>query len=348
MAKACPDPRAARLRLADRETPSLTDLRTFARTLGATLMLAALPLAALTSAAQAEEWPTKPVKLMYNYPAGNGGDTVTRYVAEMLSKKFGQAFVVENRPGAAGAVGVETMTKSAPDGYTFLTTPNAPLVLLPLLRKVPYDPNDLVPVAALGEYVYAWSVLPTLGPKNMAELVALAKSKPGQLTYGTPGAGSATNLRGETWNKMAGIEVVHVPYRGGSEAIIDLLGGRLDIMIDYATFPHAKAGKVLLLAMTTSRRHPDFPDVPTIKEAGYDIGLPTFLSLYGIKGTPPDIVKKMGDAMKEITATPEYEERLLQIGFFAMKQTGPEVVALTTDSAKDFKTWVEKTGLKIE
>ena len=319
------------------------------RTLCAALTLSTLSFALpSTGQAQTQEWPNKPVKLMYNYPAGNGGDTVTRYLAELLSKKFGQPFVVENRAGASGAVGVETAAKSAPDGYTFLTSPNAPLVLLPVLRKVPYDSTDVVPVAALGEYIYAWSVLTSLGPKTMAELVALAKAKPGQLTYGTPGAGSATNLRGEAWKVMAGIDIVHVPYRGGTEAIIDLLGGRLDIMIDYATFPHAKAGKVLLLAMTTSRRHPDFPDVPTIKEAGYDIGLPTALSLYAVNGTPPEIVKKMGEAVAEITPTPEYEQRLLQIGFFAMNKTGAEVVAMNNAAADDFKTWVQKTGLKIE
>ena len=329
--------------------PRIPVLRTLARTLGAALTFLALPFALPSvGQAQTQDWPNKPVKLIYNYPAGNGGDTVTRYLAELLSKKFGQPFVVENRPGASGAVGAETAVKTAPDGYTFLTSPNAPLVLLPLLRKVPYDPNELLPIAALGEYIYAWSVLPSLGPKTMAELVALAKAKPGQLTYGTPGAGSATNLRAETWKVMAGIDIVHVPYRGGTEAIIDLLGGRLDIMIDYATFPHAKAGKVLLLAMTTSRRHPDFPDVPTIKEAGYDIGLPTALSLYAAKGTPPEIVKKMGDAVAAITPTPEYEQRLLQIGFFAMNKTGAEVVAMNNDAKSDFKNWVEKTGLKIE
>ncbi|MDX2157847.1 MAG: tripartite tricarboxylate transporter substrate binding protein [Hyphomicrobiaceae bacterium] len=309
-----------------------------------------LALAVLLPAAPAlaADWPTKPVRVIYNYPPGTGGDVVTRTVAEALHKSLGQPFVVENRSGAAGTVGVEAASRMTGDGYTILASPNAPMVLLPQLRKVAYDPKDFRPIAAMGEYVYGWAVLPSLGVKTVAELVALAKSKPGHLSYSSPGVGSATNLRGEALNILAGINTTHIPYRGGPDALNDFLAGRVDIMLDNAHYAHVKTGKAVMLAMTSSRRHPDFPDVPTMAEAGYKIDLPTWLAFYAIKGTPEDIGLKFGKAVAEIMARPEIKRRLLDIGFFAMDEKPEELNEMNKREFASYEAWVKRANFKID
>jgi tripartite-type tricarboxylate transporter receptor subunit TctC len=310
--------------------------------LGAIASLFVLPAAAT-------DWPTKPVRLIYNYPPGTGGDVITRAIAEALHQKLGQPFVVENRSGASGTVGVEAASRLAPsDGYTILSSPNAPMVLLPQLRKVAYDPKEFRPIAAVGEYVYGWAVLPSLGVKSVAELVALAKSKPGELSYSSPGAGSATNLRGEALNILAGVNITHIPYRGGPEALTDFLAGRVSIMLDNAHYPHVKAGKAVMLAMTSSRRHPDFPDVPTMAEAGYKIELPTWLAFYAIKGTPDDIALKFGNTVAEITARPEIQRRMLDIGFFAMDEKPEQLAEMNRREFQSYEAWVKRANSKID
>jgi tripartite-type tricarboxylate transporter receptor subunit TctC len=300
------------------------------------------------AAAQPQAWPNRPVKLVVSYPAGGSLDAITRPFAEALTKQFGQPFVIENRAGAAGALGTEAVAKSAPDGYTFLAGPNAPLVLLPLLRKTPYNAGDFIPVAPMGEFVYAFAALPKLGVNSMAELVARAKKEPGKLSYGSPGMGSATNLRGEAFKIMAGVEILHVPYRTGAEVLPDFLAGNVDIMIDNVQFSHAKAGKVKLLAMTTDRRHPDFPDVPTMREAGFPVELATFCALFAPKGTPQEILDKLSTAMSAINKTPEMQARVLSIGFFPMDEPGSVLRQKLDAQLADYVDWVKKTGLKLE
>jgi len=312
------------------------------------LLVACVSAIMMPARSPAADWPTKPVRIIYNYPAGTGGDVVTRQIAEQLTHKLGQPFVVENRAGAAGTVGVESASRMPPDGYTFLSSPNAPMVLLPQLRKVGYEPRDFRPVAAVGEYVYGWAVLPSLGVKSVQELVALAKTKPGQLTYSSPGAGSATNLRGQAFNILAGVDINHIPYRGGPDALNDFLAGRVDVMLDNAHYPHVKSGKAIMLAVTSSRRHPDFPDVPTMEEAGYKIFLPTWLAFYAIKGTPDDIAQKFGEAAAEITARPEIKRRLLDIGFFAMDDKPDALVDMNRRELLSYEEWVKRASFKID
>ena len=296
----------------------------------------------------AADWPTKPVKIIYNYPPGTGGDVLTRQITEGLSQKLGQPFIVENRSGAAGTVGVEAASRSAPDGYTFLASPNAPMVLLPQLRKVGYDPKEFRPIAAVGEYVYGWAVLPSLGVKTVAELVAMAKASPGKLSYSSPGAGSATNLRGEALNILAGMEITHIPYRGGPDALNDFLTGNVNIMLDNLHYSHVKAGKAIMLAVTSSRRHPDFPDVPTMAEAGYKIELPTWLAFYAIKGTPDDMAAKLGAAVTEVTARPEIRRRMLDIGFFAMDEKPEDLAKLNEREFEAYAAWVKRANFRID
>ncbi len=329
---------------------SSSELVRCTQSLRSILAAALLALAALLPAGSAEatDWPTKPVRIICNYPAGTGGDVLSRQIAEGLSKSLGQPFVVENRSGAAGSVGVESASRMPPDGYTILVSPNAPMVLLPQLRKVPYEPRDFRPIAAVGEYVYGWAVLPSLGVKTVAEMVALAKTKPGHLSYSSPGAGSATNLRGTALNILAGVDITHIPYRGGPDALNDFLAGTVNIMLDNNHFSQVRAGKAVMLAVTSSRRHPDFPDVPTMEEAGYKIDLPTWLAFYAIKGTPDDIVLKFGNAVAEITARPEIKRRMLDIGFFPMDQKPADLAEMNSREFSSYETWVKRANFRID
>jgi len=313
-----------------------------------TLLAAFAAATVVAFPAAAQEWPTRPVKLVVNYPAGGSMDAISRPWAEALGKRLGQPVVVENRAGAAGALGTEVVAKAAPDGYTLLASPNGPLVLLPALRKTPYQPTDVTPVGPMGDFVYGIAVLPKHGFKTMADLVAYAKKNPGKLSYSSPGAGSATHLRGEALKMVAGIDMLHVPYRTGAEALIDFLGGTVDVIIDNVMFPHVRAGQATLLAVTSDRRFPMFPDVPTVMEAGFDVKLANFAAIFVPKNTPKAIQDKLARAMADANADPVVQQRVTQVGFFPTTKTGPELVAEMDGQVAEYQDWVKKTGLKIE
>jgi tripartite-type tricarboxylate transporter receptor subunit TctC len=329
---------------ADKKERKPPVLKSFSSLLAAVLSLAVL----VPAAVQAQAWPSRPVRIVVSYPAGGSLDAITRPFAEALSKQLGQPFVIENRAGAAGSLGTEMVAKSTADGYTLLGGPNAPLVLLPQLRKTPYAAADFIPVAPMGEFVYALGVLPKLGIDTLPQLIEHAKKNPGKLSYSSPGMGSATNLRGEALKVQAGVDILHVPYRTGAEALVDFLSGNVDIIIDNVQFPHVKAGKAKLLAVTASRRHPDFPDVPTMAEVGYDVGMDTFAALYAPKGTPQEVLDKLSATMSVINKQPEIQQRVLTLGFFPMDVPGSELTRRLDAQVKEFDTWVKKTNLKLE
>lgn len=313
-----------------------------------TLLAAFAAAVAIAFPAAAQEWPTRPVKLVVNYPAGGSMDAISRPWAEALAKRLGQPVVVENRAGAAGALGTEVVAKAAPDGYTLLASPNGPLVLLPALRKMPYQPTDVTPVGPMGDFVYGIAVLPKHGFKTMADLMAHAKQYPGKLSYSSPGAGSATHLRGEALKLVAGVDMLHVPYRTGAEALIDFLGGTVDVIIDNVMFPHVRAGQATLLAVTSDRRFPMFPDVPTVMEAGYDVKLANFAAIFVPKATPQAIKDKLARVIADANTDPALQQRVLQVGFFPTTKTGAELAAEMDGQVAEYQDWVKKTGLKIE
>jgi tripartite-type tricarboxylate transporter receptor subunit TctC len=313
-----------------------------------TLLAAFAAAIAMALPAEAQEWPTRPVKLVVNYPAGGSMDAISRPWAEALAKRLGQPVVVENRAGAAGALGTEVVAKAAPDGYTLLASPNGPLVLLPALRKMPYQPTDVTPVGPMGDFVYGIAVLPKHGFKTMADLMAFAKAHPGKLSYSSPGAGSATHLRGEALKLVAGVDMLHVPYRTGAEALIDFLGGTVDVIIDNVMFPHVRAGQATLLAVTSDRRFPAFPDVPTVMEAGYDVKLANFAAIFVPKATPQAIKDKLARVIADANTDPVLQQRVLQVGFFPTTKTGAELAAEMDGQVAEYQDWVKKTGLKIE
>ena len=231
---------------------------------------ALLALALLSTAAMAQgagDWPNRTVRIIVNFGPGGSADNSMRPFADRLSRALGQQFVIDNRGGASGALGLEAAVKSPPDGYTFVVTPSLSVVILPHLRKTPYDPlKDLVPVTQFTDGTLLFAVHPSLPVNSLQELVAYAKANPGKLSWGTAGVGSYGHLMCEAFKLQAGADILHVPYRGGGKSLADFLAGVVQIHADPNTMPHVSAGKAKLFAVLDRNRRPDFPDVPLLKE----------------------------------------------------------------------------------
>lgn len=317
------------------------------------LGLAAGTLAAglsTSSSAQTTNWPEKPVKLILPYAPGGATDAIARPWSEKLAQAFGQPFVIENRGGAGGMIGTEAAAKSAPDGYSFLLTPNAPLSVLPTLRQTPYDPiKGFAPVARVGDLVCGFVVHASLGIKSMPELIEYAKKNPGKLSYGSAGLGTATHLRIEMLKLKAGIDILHVPYRGSADALNDLLPGTVHMMNEIVVLPHVKAGKLVLLNINFPTRHPDFPDVPTLTEVGIpNSDVPVWYSLFAPAGTPAAIIQKLHAKVDEIAKTDDMIARMRAINVVVPAQT-PEDMAkyLLEDTARNADL-IKTANIKLE
>ena len=219
------------------------------------------------------------------FAAGGGTDAVARPWCDKLGQIFGQQFVVENRGGASGIIGTEAAIKSAPDGYTFFMASNTTPINLPLLRKVPYDPASLTPVARLGDVVTGFVIHASVGVKTFKEMLDYAKKNPGKLAFGSSGPGTGPHLRYEMLRYRTGVDILHVPYRGGADALIDILANNIQMMNEPVTLPHVKAGKLNLLNVNHSERSVDFPDIPTLTELGYpNSDAPIWFSLWAPTG----------------------------------------------------------------
>ena len=277
--------------------------------------------------AQAQAWPDRPVKIILPYAPGGATDAIGRPWAEKLSQAFGQQFVIENRGGASGMIGVEAAIKSPPDGYTFLLTPNSAIAVLPSLRKAPYDAvKQLAPVGRVGDVIGGFVIHPSIGVKTIPELVAYAKKNPGKLSFGSAGLGTSTQLRIEMLKLRAGIDILHVPYRGSADALNDLLPGNVHMMNEIVVLPHVKAGKLVLLAINHSQRHPDFPDVPTLTEAGIaNADVPIWFALWAPAGTPADIIVKLNAKMIEIARSDDMKVKMRAISVAIPLQSPEEL-----------------------
>ena len=317
------------------------------------LSLAAGTLAAgvsTSTSAQTTNWPEKPVKLILPYAPGGATDAIARPWSEKLSQAFGQPFVVENRGGAGGMIGTEAAAKSAPDGYSLLLTPNAPLSVLPTLRQTPYDPiKSFAPVARVGDLVCGFVVHASLGIKSMAELIDYAKKNPGKLTYGSAGLGTATHLRIEMLKLKAGIDILHVPYRGSADALNDLLPGTVHMMNEIVVLPHVKAGKLVLLNINFPTRHPDFPDVPTLTEAGIgNSDVPVWYSLFAPAGTPAPIIQKLHAKVDEIAKSDDMIARMRSINVVVPPQTPEDIAKYLVEDTTRNAELIKTANIKLE
>jgi tripartite-type tricarboxylate transporter receptor subunit TctC len=300
--------------------------------------------------AQAQSWPDKTVKLILPYAPGGATDLIGRPWAEKLTQAFGQQFIIENRGGAGGMIGTEAASKAPPDGYTFLLTPNATLSVLPSMRKAPYDPiNGFDPVARTGDLVCGFVIHPAVGPKTFPEMVAYAKANPGKLSYGSAGLGTSTHLRVEMLKYRAGIDILHVPYRGSADALNDLLPNTVQMMNEINVIPHVKAGKLILLDINYSERHPDFPDVPTLTECGYpDSDVPIWFSIFAPAGTPKDIIAKFNAKVVEIAKTDDMKARMRAINVIVPLQTPEEMAKhLVEDTGRNAEV-IKAADIKLE
>jgi tripartite-type tricarboxylate transporter receptor subunit TctC len=302
------------------------------------------------ASAQAATWPNKPVKLILPYAPGGATDLIGRPWADKLSQVFGQPFVIDNRGGAGGMIGTEAAAKAAADGYTFLLTPNGPLTVLPGLRQLPYDPQkDFTPVGRVGDLVCGFVIHPTVGVKTFKDMVEYAKKNPGKLNYGSAGLGSSAHMRIETLKVKAGIDIVHVPYRGSADALNDLLPGNVQMMNEINVLPHVKAGKLILLNINYPTRSPDFPDVPTLTEAGLpNADVPIWYSIQAPAATPKDIIEKFNAKVVELAKTDEMKQKMREISVAVPPQTPAEMAAfLKTDLAANAEV-IKAANVKLE
>jgi tripartite-type tricarboxylate transporter receptor subunit TctC len=272
-------------------------------------------LIAFIQPVMAEQWPSKPIRIVVPYPPGGGNDVLARLFAPELGQILGQSVVVENRPGAGGSMGSASVAKAAPDGYTLLIVNTVPHTSAAgIYSKLPYDPvKDFSAVALVASNPYVIAVNPKLPVKNIAELIALARSKPGTIFYGSAGTGSVTHLNTELFKSVVKIDLTHVPYKGGGPAIADLLGGQVQMTTEnvFLMMPYFNAGQLRPIAVTSLKRSSILPDVPTIAESGY----PNFeiIGQFGFvapAGTPDDVIVKLNSAFNKILKSPEIIKKL--------------------------------------
>ena len=309
-----------------------------------------LPLvaAAMTSAAPAWAWPDRPITLVVPYTPGTGIDIVARQLSARLPKTLGQPVVVDNVPGASGNIGSERVARAAPDGYTLLVQVNTLVMNKSLYKSLPYDPvNDFAPVA-----LTSWgTLLLTTNPQvqkahTAAELVAQAKAKPGQLTYGTPGVGTPHHLSMALLTQTSGIDMLHAPYKGTAGAVTDLLGGRLDAMFlpVHVALPHIKAGKLQALAVGSEKRVPQLPQTPTLAEAGLKMGsVDMWYGVLAPKGTPQPVIDRLNREIADVLKQPEVATIFEAQGMVPAQSTPADFGKLI---AKDATRWAEvvRTG----
>ena len=274
-------------------------------------------------------WPAKPIKIIVNYPPGGSTDNATRPYAERLSKVLGQPVVIENKGGASGAVGVETGVRSTPDGYTFFATPVASIAILPHARQMSYDPfKDMVPVTQYADSTLVVAVHPSVPVKSLQELVVHAKANPGKLVFASSGLGTMTQMIYEALQMSTGIEMLHVPYRGGSESLADFLAGVGQVFTEGNVLPHVKAGKAKLLAVVDTERHPDFPDVPTLMEVFPEADLLNWFALFAPVGTPPAIIQKVSSEMNALARLPDMKAHFLNLALRTRDGTPEQLAAV--------------------
>ena len=313
------------------------------------LLFAAALVGATESALAQESWPTKPVRIVVNFAPGGSTDNATRPIADRLSQAFGQQFVIENRAGASGTIGVEAVVRSPPDGYTFLATGSPVLVVIPQARKVNWDPfKDLMPVAHYADYMLPIAVNPSLPVSTIQELKAYAKANPGKLNCGSAGLGTFTHLICETLKRSAGIDNLHVPYRGGADALNDFLAGTTQIHSEPNVMPHVKAGKARLLAIADRERHPDYPDVPLISEIHPEIAIVGWFGLFAPPGTSAVIIKRLNEEINKIAATPELRPHFLGLALRPTTASPEQCAALIKTDWDYYSKLVKTLNLKLD
>jgi tripartite-type tricarboxylate transporter receptor subunit TctC len=302
--------------------------------------------------ALAQSYPAKPIRLIVPYAPGGGVDIVARTVGQELGKRINQPIVVENRTGAGGNIGSEAVAKAPPDGYTLLMASPANTINSSLYTKMPYDPlRELVPIALIASVPTVLLANRSLPVQTVKQLVALAKARPGALTYGSGGSGTTEHLAGEMFKSSAGIDMLHVPYKGGAQVMTDLMGGQIALMFvnQLAALPQIKADKVKALGVASGERSPALPDVPTFAEAGFpDFKVSVWWGVMGPGGLSKDVVAQLNREIVAALASPEMKERLQSMSARPIGGTPAEFAAFFTDETTRWARVVKASGAKVD
>lgn len=313
----------------------------------------AATLAALAGAAGAQSYPNRPVKVIIPWPPGQATDLAARIVGEKLSAQLGQPFVMENRPGAGGAIGTEIVAKSPPDGYTLLAASSGPISIMPNLQKIPYDPlKDLAPVSLIAAAPFALVVPPSFPANNAKEFLALVRANPGKYTFASSGTGATAHMFAELFNSMAQLKVVHVPYKGSVPALTDVIGGQVAYAIETvaATGSFIKSGKLKVLGVTTARRSAALPEAPTLAEAadlpGYDCA--AWIGYAAPAGTPKEVLAKLAAEIQKAVQASDLKDRYITLGMDTASNTPDELMAYMRREQDRYGQIVKTANIRIE
>jgi tripartite-type tricarboxylate transporter receptor subunit TctC len=310
-------------------------------------------LCAFAIPALAQPYPAKPVRVIVPYPPGGGNDTLGRLFAAKLGERMGQPFVVENRPGAGTMIGTEAAAKSPPDGYTILLSSIATHALSPnLYARVPYDPiKDFAPITLLGVAPTVMVVNKDLAAASLAEFISLAKSKPGNFTYASGGNGTPPHINGEVFKALAGVDLLHVPYKGGGPALADLVAGRVHVMLDTAAsaMPHVRGARLRALAISAPQRSAEYPELPTFAEAGlpqYETN--AWYSMHAPAGTPPDVVRRLNAELVAILKDPDILARFKQLSTEPVGNSPDEFAAFVRAELEKYARIIKAANIRLD
>lgn len=292
----------------------------------------------------------KPIRIVVPFPPGGTADALSRLAAERLSPLLGQQVLVENRAGAGGNLAAEYVFKADADGATLLSSPPHLLTVNPLLYKLAFDPSKFVPVGIIAAYPNVLVAAPDVPASTLAELVALAKKNPGKLNIASQGNGTISHLSAELLKRMAGIELVHVPYKGTAPAMTDLLGGQVQLMFDnlITTMPHIKAGKLKLLAVGGEKRLSAFPDVPALAETLAGFRSETWMGLVAPPGTPPAIAERYSSALARVVAEPEVKRRLVELQADPVGNTPDQMAAVIRQDLERWSQVIREAHIRVD
>ena len=322
-------------------------MRTTAKWAGAWIAVAL----AATGACAAQSYPNKPVRVVFAFAAGGAGDIIGRAYGQKFTEKFGQAWVLDNRGGAGSTIGTDIAAKAAPDGYTLFQANMTLCVSYAAYAKLPYDPvRDFVPITTTVNVTSVLAVTPSLPVGNVKELIAYVKARPGQLSYASAGQGSTSHFSAEMFNRMAGIQMAHVPYKGTGPALPDLLAGRVHLIFEpiVTMLPHVRAGRMKALGVTSLKRSIAAPDIPSLAEQGmdgYDVVL--WYGMLAPTGTPRPIVDKLHAAFVEFAASPDIKEKLSGIGAEPGSTSQAEFAAIIKRDLARWKKVAQEANIRL-
>ncbi len=314
--------------------------------------VAVASLAALTFSARAETYPSRPIRLVVPFPPGGPTDVLARIVASRLAERLGQPVVVDNKPGASGMVGADAVAKAAPDGHTLLANASIHVINPSLYPKPAYDAiADFAAVSNLADVPLVLAVNPKVAAKSVRELVALAKAAKPTLAFASAGNATSQHLSGEAFKVAAGIDMLHVPYKGSAPALTDLIGGQVQVMFDSlpSSMPFVKSGAVRPLAVTTARRASALPDVPTVAEAGYPgFSMSTWYVVWAPAATPSAVVQRLSSEIAAIVRLPEVRSQFEKLGAEPVGNTPAEFTAFTKAELVKWAAIVKQSGAKVD